>query len=50
GAIKDISGSFTPAFLILTIPVLVILVITLFMRPPIYPNFQHASEKHNAPR
>ncbi len=50
GAIKDISGSFTPAFLILTIPVLVILVITLFMRPPIYPNFQHASKKHNAPR
>lgn len=45
GAIKDISGSFTPAFLILTIPVLLILAVTLFMKPPIYPKFQHASEQ-----
>lgn len=45
GAIKDISGSFTPAFLILTVPVLLILAVTLFMKPPTYPKFQHANEQ-----
>ncbi|MEQ4794650.1 MFS transporter, partial [Klebsiella variicola subsp. variicola] len=45
GAIQDISGSFTPAFLILTVPVLLILAVTLFMKPPTYPKFQHANEQ-----
>ncbi|MBC8951721.1 MFS transporter [Xenorhabdus sp. PB62.4] len=34
GALKDYSGSFTSAFLIIAIPVLVVLVVTLMMKPP----------------
>ncbi|CDH21131.1 conserved hypothetical protein; putative membrane protein [Xenorhabdus bovienii str. kraussei Quebec] len=34
GAIKDYSGSFTLAFLIIAIPVCVVLVVTLMMKPP----------------
>ncbi|KLU16828.1 MULTISPECIES: CynX/NimT family MFS transporter [Xenorhabdus] len=34
GAIKDYSGSFTSAFLIIAIPVFVVLVVTLMMKPP----------------
>ncbi|HHR6400662.1 TPA: CynX/NimT family MFS transporter [Providencia alcalifaciens] len=34
GAIKDITGSFTPAFLIIAAPVIVILFFTLMMKPP----------------
>ncbi|AOM42580.1 MFS transporter [Xenorhabdus hominickii] len=34
GAMKDYSGSFTPAFLIIAIPVVAVLIVTLMMRPP----------------
>ncbi|UBX49468.1 MFS transporter [Providencia alcalifaciens] len=34
GAIKDITGSFTPAFLTIAAPVIVILFFTLMMKPP----------------
>jgi MFS-type transporter involved in bile tolerance (Atg22 family) len=34
GAIKDYSGSFTWAFLIIAVPVLVVLAATLMMKPP----------------
>ncbi|HBU8232364.1 TPA: MFS transporter [Morganella morganii] len=34
GAVKDYSGSFTPAFLLIALPVIVILAATFFMRPP----------------
>ncbi|CDG16633.1 CynX/NimT family MFS transporter [Xenorhabdus doucetiae] len=34
GAIKDYSGSFTAAFLIIAVPVSVVLVVTLMMKPP----------------
>ncbi|MCC8421625.1 MFS transporter [Photorhabdus thracensis] len=34
GAIKDYSGSFTPAFFIIAIPVFTILIITFTMQPP----------------
>lgn len=34
GAVKDYTGSFTPAFLIIAAPVIVILLLTLRMKPP----------------
>ena len=34
GAVKDFTGSFTPAFLIIAAPVIVILLFTLMMKPP----------------
>ncbi|TDB51361.1 MFS transporter [Photorhabdus luminescens subsp. sonorensis] len=35
GAIKDYSGSFTPAFLIIAVPVFTILIVTFMMQPPL---------------
>ncbi|GAA0345397.1 MFS transporter [Morganella psychrotolerans] len=34
GTIKDYSGSFTPAFLVVALPVIAILAVTFFMHPP----------------
>ncbi|OKP04435.1 CynX/NimT family MFS transporter [Xenorhabdus eapokensis] len=44
GALKDYSGSFTSAFLIIAIPVLVVLVITLTMKPPTHKIRKHTVE------
>lgn len=35
GAIKDYTHSFTPAFLVIAAPVVIILIFTLLMRPPV---------------